>query len=155
MISIRFPYNKHNPNFINKIETWFLSLTSSRVRVLFTENSKYELPKKEQADWNKLIGRKAFFRTNGSWSPANWEFGRFEQFWVWRYYEDEIQVAKYFRENNHFFWQRIWPAKVGFWKTLDTSWFTLWLPSGSYFGGSEPAPTGDVSYHIDRVKDGF
>lgn len=153
MISIRFPYNKHNPNFINKLETWFLSLTSSRVIVYFSESSKYQLPLAEQADWNKLIGRKAFFRTNGSLNPFDWTFARFEQFWVWRYYNERIEVAKYWRRDDHFFWEVVTPAKIGYWKILDTSWFSLYLPSGSYFGGSEPAPTGNVSYHIGRVKD--
>ena len=146
MNSVRINKGKQNPNIFTKLHTYLQSYSKS-INVMFTEDSAYELPAGEQADWNKLIGRKAFIRTNGSLNPLDWEFGRFEQFWVWRKYEGEYQVAKYVRENDKFWWFMERTANEGWWKTLDLTWFTYLLPSGSYFGGNNHAPN-RVYYHV-------
>jgi len=147
MNSVRIEKGNHNPNFITKLHTYLQSY-KNKAQVMFIKASSYSLPAGEQADWNKLVGRKAFFRTNGSWNPLNWEFGRFEQFWVWRYYNHKFEIAKYVRENNYFFWHEKEVATEGWWKDLDLTWFSYWLPSGAYFGGSNPAPK-RVYWHLN------
>jgi len=147
MNSICINTGKYNPNFITKLHTYLQSY-QKKAKVMFTEDSSYNLPAGEQADWNKLIGRKALIRTNGSWFVGNWQIGRFEQFWVWRDYDGKFQIAKYERENDQFHW---WDEQIvieGWWKDLDLTWFDYLLPSGAYFGGNNPAPN-RVYYHLN------
>jgi len=79
MNSVRINKGKQNPNIFTKLHTYLQSYSKS-IQVMFTEDSDYRLPAGEQADWNKLIGRKAFIRTNGSLNPFNWEFGGLSNF---------------------------------------------------------------------------
>jgi hypothetical protein len=134
---------KHYATLSSLIRVFFISLFYSRCRLIFTDESRYDLKGVDQADWNKVIGRGGTKYNNGKRES--------EQFLVWRYdiENDIFQYTDYWRIDYEMEWlpaNHIEGYRTTEWITLN--WFYSTIPLGGYFGGNKPAPN-DLSYYIE------
>jgi hypothetical protein len=142
-ITVQHRKGKHYATFSSLVRIYYVSLFYSHFRLLFTDESKYNLKGADQHDWNKVIGRGGLKYKDGKRKD--------EQFLVWRYNLDKdiFEYTDYWRLEYEMEWL---PAKqIETFKTtkwLSLNWFFSPLPLGGYFGGNKPAPK-DLTYYIE------
>lgn len=138
---IRFKKGRHYCNFWDLLWICKKALTRKRIRVVFTEESYYDLKDNDQNDWNKIIGRgnaQRFFNRKK----------RTETFLVWRLKDKkQYQIAKYYRQGEKFWWDNIIDCSPYTVYDVDISFFNGVIPIGGYFGGNEKAPN-DLSFRL-------
>lgn len=142
-ITVQHCKGKHYATFASLTRIFWASLFYSRCRLIFTDESKYDLKSNDQLDWNKVIGRGGLKYKNGKRKD--------EQFLVWRYNLDKgvFEYTNYWRVDYDMAWQ---PAKqIESYHTTEwigLKWFFSPLPLGGYFGGNKTAPK-DLIYYIE------
>lgn len=128
--SVEIQEGKHYPDLFDF--SWTLRLSYRPINVVkFTKKSKYYMfGDVDQSDWNKLYGRLGYTLRSG-------KLIRLEEFWVWRYYLGQFQIAKYRRTGRVFGAFEIQNVSIDQDVFLSNDWFTLPLPLGTYFGGAD------------------
>lgn len=138
---------RHYARWIDVIRVMWMALTNFQyITLTFTEESKYNLDRGDQMDWNKVIGRGGFLAKNG--------LRKNEDFIVWRYdaREDVFHVATGYKRRDY---KMILPKN---WNKVETGdsitvplGFPMWpIPLGAYFGGNRTAPN-DLTYSIKKL----
>lgn len=136
----------HYPVFLDTLWTITSLPYKPLVIVKFTEKSKYNMfGDVDQHDWNKLYGRLGY-----AWREG--KLIRLEQWYVWRYFAGQIQVAKYRREGTEFKTHDVTNVNLFEDVFLSNDWFTLPLPLGTYFGGHDSDSDGIGGVAPQTVK---
>lgn len=139
MKSIKHRKGRHNANFISKIRTFYISVFSKNIEVMFTEDSKYD----GNTSWNKILGR------GGVKYNFKEKVRKTEQMLVWRYLknEDIFEVAEYRRVKFEWSADILAKLKVNQRKAFCLEFLKSFIPTGAYFGGRD-TPNRDLTYHV-------
>jgi len=127
---IKIEAGRHYPHIFYDFP-YTLNLSYKPLVLVNFSKAKYDMNGDvDQQDWNKLYGRLWY-------KLKKWKFVRYEEFWVWRYWQGRFQIAKYTREGDTFGAFEIKTVSNREECFLSNDWFTLPLPLGTYFGGDD------------------
>lgn len=149
LIKITHRTDKHQASLSASLRAMLVALRQPvYISVRFNQFSTYNLPSREQGDFNKITGRGSLAyrcKTKGNKRAGH----KAEQLLAWRYIPktDSFELAKYWRRNYQFGFMvaECLPAyQWSSWLLLSTNSL---LPMPPWFGGTLPAPK-QVSYEI-------
>ena len=145
VIIVKHKKGRHYANLKALLQIYYVSLfkRNAKLKLTFSEKSKYNLNSSDNYDWCKIIGRGGVIYKNGKRKE--------EQFIVWRYIWDinQFHVSRYSRVNYQMQLPTAWISiydKGSCYVEID--WLKSLLPIGGYFGGNMPAPC-DLEYKIE------